>query len=283
MKQNKLTEGSVARGIIFFALPLLGCSLIQQLYTTVDLIFVSRLLGTQAAAAVGASDLLVTCLVGFFSGMAVGTSVYTAQYFGSRRWEELHRLIQTIFVVGIAGGLILTAAGELFAPLFLRLMGTPATIVGQAVIYLRIYMLGMISIVSYNLLSGVIRALGDSRSPMIFQTTGGIINIAADYICIAVLKMGGEGTAIATCLSQTVAAALAMCYLSRMKQPYALKIFTPAFDARQLNKVFRVGVPAGLQSIVITLSNIIIQSKINTLGVASFAAFAVYFTSERIV
>ena len=280
---NNLTEGKVGRSIIFFALPLLGCSLIQQLYSTVDLIFVGQLLGTRSAAAIGASDLIITCLVGFFNGMAVGASVFAAQHFGAQRWDALRRLIHTIFVVGIIGGLILMTIGITCAPFFLRKMGTPDTIFPLAVRYLRIYMLSMVSIVLYNLLSGVVRALGDSRTPMLFQFFGGVVNIVGDFIFLAVFKMGVEGTAIATFLSQTMAAFCVLVYLIRMKTPYALKIFSRGFDGKEFGSVLKVGVPAGIQAIVITFSNILIQSQINTLGVASIASFTVYFKTEMIL
>lgn len=283
MKKISLTEGPVGKSIILFAFPLLGSSLIQQLYSTVDLIFVGRLLGTESAAAIGASDLIITCLVGFFSGMAVGTSVFTAQLFGGKNWDSLRKLIYTVFCVGILGGIFLMFVGISFAPFFLRKMGTPDTILSLAVRYLRIYMLSMISVVLYNLLSGVVRALGDSRTPMIFQAVGGAINIIGDFVCLAVFKMGVEGTAIATFLSQTFAAVCVIAYLYRMKTPYALRFFSHAFDRKELERVLQVGVPAGIQSIVITLSNILIQSQINTLGVASIAAFTVYFKTEMIL
>ena len=171
LKKNThtLTEGSIWKGILLFALPLLGSSLIQQLYSTVDLIFVGQLLGTKASAAIGASGLIVTCLIGFFNGMAVGTNVFAARHYGAKRFNELKKLIQTIFWTGIIGGLLLMVIGLIFSPIFLTWMGTPKSIFPLAVRYLRIYMVSMISIVSYNLLSGVLRALGDSRTPLLYQ------------------------------------------------------------------------------------------------------------------
>ena len=283
MKTDNLTEGNVARTLLFFALPLLGSSLIQQLYSTVDLVFVGQFLGTEASAAVGASSLIITCLVGFFTGMAVGTSVFTAQYFGAKRWKKLHRLIQTMFLVGIGGGIVLMLLGIGGAKVFLSAMGTPEDIMPQAVLYLRVYMTGMVPVVMYNLLSGVIRALGDSRNPMIFQCVGGVFNMVGDYVCIAVLGMGVEGTAVATVVSQMVAACCAAVYLIRLRAPYALRLSKPGLYTRELGNVLRVGVPAGIQSIVITFSNILIQSQINTLGVTSIAAFTVYFRTEMVL
>lgn len=285
MKKNShtLTKGSVGKGILLFALPLLGSSLIQQLYSTVDLIFVGQLLGTKASAAIGASGLIVTCMIGFFNGMAVGTNVFAARHYGARRFEQLKKLIQTIFWTGMIGGLLLTVIGLVLSPVFLTWMGTPESIFPLAVRYLRIYMASMISVVSYNLLSGVLRALGDSRTPMLYQFFGGIINVFADFIFLYVFHMGVEGTAFATLFSQTFAAIGVMIHLYRLKEPYALRIRFSDCSLKEFTDILKVGVPAGVQSIIITLSNIIIQSQINTLGVTSVASFTVYFRVELIV
>lgn len=285
MKNNShtLTKGSVGKGILLFALPLLGSSLIQQLYSTVDLIFVGQLLGTKASAAIGASGLIVTCMIGFFNGMAVGTNVFAARHYGARRFEQLKKLIQTIFWTGIIGGFLLTVIGLVLSPVFLTWMGTPESIFPLAVRYLRIYMASMISVVSYNLLSGVLRALGDSRTPMLYQFFGGIINVFADFIFLYVFHMGVEGTAFATLFSQTFAAVGVMIHLYRLKEPYALRIRFSDCSLKEFTDILKVGVPAGVQSIIVTLSNIIIQSQINTLGVTSVASFTVYFRVELII
>ena len=285
MKNNShtLTKGSVGKGILLFALPLLGSSLIQQLYSTVDLIFVGQLLGTKASAAIGASGLIVTCMIGVFNGMAVGTNVFAARHYGARRFEQLKKLIQTIFWTGIIGGFLLTVIGLVLSPVFLTWMGTPESIFPLAVRYLRIYMASMISVVSYNLLSGVLRALGDSRTPMLYQFFGGIINVFADFIFLYVFHMGVEGTAFATLFSQTFAAVGVMIHLYRLKEPYALRLRFSDCSLKEFTDILKVGVPAGVQSIIITLSNIIIQSQINTLGVTSVASFTVYFRVELII
>ena len=285
MKNNShtLTKGSVGKGILLFALPLLGSSLIQQLYSTVDLIFVGQLLGTKASAAIGASGLIVTCMIGFFNGMAVGTNVFAARHYGARRFEQLKKLIQTIFWTGIIGGFFLTVIGLVLSPVFLTWMGTPESIFPLAVRYLRIYMASMISVVSYNLLSGVLRALGDSRTPMLYQFFVGIINVFADFIFLYVFHMGVEGTAFATLFSQTFAAIGVMIHLYRLKKTYALRIRFSDCSLKEFTDILKVGVPAGVQSIIITLSNIIIQSQINTLGVTSVASFTVYFRVELII
>lgn len=169
MMQNDLTKGPIGKGILVFLLPLLASTLIQQLYNTVDLIFVGKFCGTKATAAIGASSLIITCLIGFFNGMAVGTNVVTAHIYGKQDEKGLKNIIQTVFMVGLFGGLILTIIGIYFAPIFLRYMNTPDSILDIAIKYLRIYTLSMISVVIYNLLCGILRAIGDSKSPMKFQ------------------------------------------------------------------------------------------------------------------
>ena len=220
MKQNDLTQGSIGKGILVFLLPLLASTLIQQLYNTVDLIFVGKFCSTEATAAIGASSLIITCLIGFFNGMAVGTNVVAAHIYGKQDKKGLKNVIQTVFMIGLIGGLIVTILGIYFAPIFLKYMNTPQSILDLAVKYLRIYTLSMISVVIYNLLCGILRAIGDSKSPMMFQIFGGIVNVIADFIFIVILKMDVQGAAIATLLSQTLTAVLTIRYFyKRSEEP----------------------------------------------------------------
>ena len=283
MKQHNLTQGSIGKGILVFLLPLLASTLIQQLYNTVDLIFVGKFCSTEATAAIGASSLIITCLIGFFNGMAVGTNVVTAHIYGKQDEKGLKNIIQTVFMVGLFGGLILTIIGIYFAPIFLKYMNTPQSILDVAVKYLRIYTLSMISVVIYNLLCGILRAIGDSKSPMMFQIFGGIVNIIADFIFIVILKMDVQGAAIATLLSQTLTAILTIRYFYKRKEEPKLHFTMNIFDQEIFKKILMIGIPAGVQSIVITLSNIIIQSQINSFGVDAIAAFTSYFKIELIL
>ena len=283
MKQNDLTQGSIGKGILVFLLPLLASTLIQQLYNTVDLIFVGKFCSTEATAAIGASSLIITCLIGFFNGMAVGTNVVAAHIYGKQDKKGLKNVIQTVFMIGLIGGLIVTILGIYFAPIFLKYMNTPQSILDLAVKYLRIYTLSMISVVIYNLLCGILRAIGDSKSPMMFQIFGGIVNIIADFIFIVILKMDVQGAAIATLLSQTLTAILTIRYFYKRKEEPKLHFTMNIFDQEIFKKILMIGIPAGVQSIVITLSNIIIQSQINSFGVDAIAAFTSYFKIELIL
>lgn len=311
-KNTDLTKGPVARSLILFALPLLGSSLVQQLYNTVDLIYVGRACGTNASAAVGASSLLITCLVGFFGGLAVGASVLVANLLGAGRKREVKTAVQASVSLSFWGGIFLTALGLFLAPHFIAWLHTPAEIVPDAVLYLRVYFLSLVFVVMYNMCAGVIRAMGDSASPLRFQLVGGIINVVMDGVFVLAFHMGVAGVAWATLFSQGVAAALALRYLCRMQNEYRLDPGTyrhagklrfralvtgqktrttvgvgskmpPDAIRPALQKILSVGVPAGLQSLVITLSNVFAQYHINTLGTTDIAAFTAYFKVELLL
>ncbi len=281
--EQKLTSGSIPLQLIFFALPFLGSSLIQQLYNMVDLMFVGKLLGKEASAAVGASSLLVTCMIGFFTGMGVGVGVAASRCFGSGNKKELHKVIHTAAGLTLVGSVFLAVVGWIGAPAFLKWMNTPEDIMVLAVAYIRIYFLSMLSIISYNISSGILRALGNSKSPMIYQLAGGIANVLGNILFIYFLQMGVRGAALATLLSQSVAAVLAVLHLCRLPEEYRLRPRQIRIHQAICRQIFSIGIPAAVQSMIITLSNIIVQSRINTLGVDSIAAFTAYFKVENFI
>ena len=275
-----LTEGNIGKLILLFALPLLGSSLIQQMYSTVDLIFVGRFIGKEASAAVGSSDLLVTCIVGLFTGISVGSGVVAAQAFGQKNNKTLHQVIQTAFFFGLIGALVLMVGGLLLAPTFLHWLDTPDEVFDMAVLYLRIYFAGIFGIVEYNLCSGIVRSLGDAKSALRFQIFGGLTNIVADYLLIVVFKMGIAGAALATIGAQIVSAILTIRYLCRLHPEIALRLTAPMLNGQVLKKLLMVGIPSGIQSMVVSFSNLFIQSIINSFSVDAMAAFAAYFKIE---
>lgn len=283
LKTIDLTKGPIGSSLIRFAIPLLIGSLAQQLYNTVDLIFVGNYIGKSASAAIGASSLLITCLVGFFGGMSVGSGVVISQFFGCRDEKKLNRAIHNTAALCIAGGVLFMAAGYILAPVFLKLLNTPVSIRPEAVGYLRIYFISFPSIFFYNLGSGVIRALGDSRSPMFAQLVGGLTNVVADFFFVRVFENGINGAAYATLISQTVAAVFIIVRLAHLEDAYRLRIRKIAFDSGILKEVIRIGVPAGLQALVITLSNVFVQFFINSLGEDVIAAFTAYFKVELLL
>lgn len=277
---KNLTEGKTWKIIVLFALPLLGSSLIQQMYSTVDLIFVGQFIGKEASAAVGSSDLLVTCIVGLFTGISVGSGVVAAQAFGQKDETTLHKVIQTAFFFGVIGAVVLMMAGILLAPTFLRWLDTPEDVFEMALTYLRIYFAGIIGLVEYNLCSGIVRSLGDSRAALKFQVIGGIVNIVVDFLLVVVFRMGIAGAALATIGAQIVSAVMTIRYLMRLSPETALHLKEPMLDGQVLKKLLVVGIPSGVQSMVISFSNLFIQSIINSFSVNAMAAFAAYFKVE---
>lgn len=278
-----LTRGPIGKQLTAFALPLFAGSLIQLLYNTVDLMFVGRILGAEASAAVGASSLIVTCILGVFTGLSVGVGVAAAKAVGSGDTGKLKDIIRTAAGLTCLLALVFTVLGFLMAPMCLRWMRTPEEILPSAVGYLRLYLLSLISIVSYNIGSGILRALGNTRSPMLYQLFGGIANLLGNTLLIYCLNWGVQGAALATACSQGLAALLTVGHLCRMKTEYRLRLGQMKLDKAICKAFLAVGIPSAVQSVVITLSNLIVQSHINVLGVDSIAAVTAYFKVENFI
>ena len=288
MKQKKkgtvnLTEGVIWKQVLLFAIPLFAASLIQQLYNTVDLMFVGHFIGTEASAAVGAGSLLTTLLIGFFTGLSVGIGVLTARAFGAGDHRDLKDTIHTAAGVAIIGGLILMVIGVVFAPVFLRWLNTPESILHMGTVYMRIYFLSIPSSICYNIASGIMRATGNSKAPMVYQLIGGIVNVFANALLIVVIPLGVAGVAIATLFSSTIPAVICIRALTRLPEEYALRLKQIHINGPKLKEIFIIGIPNGIQSMVITLSNLIVQANINSLDVTSIAAFTCYFKLENFV
>lgn len=278
-----LTQGAIWKKLLLFALPLLLSSLVQQLYNTVDLIFVGNFLGKADSSAVGASSLLITCLIGFFGGISVGVGVVVSQIFGAGDKEKLKKAVQNAIALSLSGGAILMLVGYFLAPLFLKWLNTPAELQADAVGYLQIYFLSFISIITYNLGAGVLRALGDAKAPLYAQLIGGVLNVVMDSAFVVVFDNGIEGVAWATLIAQSAAAAYIVYRMTKLDKAYALDLRIIRFDKENLIRVIEIGVPAGLQSLVITLSNVMAQYQINSLGVDAIAAFTAYFKVELLI
>jgi len=280
-KRIDLTEGAIVKQIIAFALPLLGSSLIQQLYNTADLMFIGQFLGKNESAAVGASTMMVTCLVGLFGGLSVGATVAVAIAFGSGDKERVRRILHTSAALCIISGVLVFTAGYLFAPAFINALGTPAEIVDSAVGYLRIYFFSSMFIISYNMGAGVMRGMGESFVPLLFQIIGGITNVIMDAFFIVVLGKGVNGVAWATFFSQGAAAVCTVIYLfSRISEDYRIEFKEIAIHGDILLQILKVGIPSGLQTLVIALSNVIALYCINKIGTDAIAAFTAYYKVE---
>lgn len=273
-----MTEGVIWKPILLFFLPIMFGSIFQQLYNTADAVIVGRFVGKEALAAVGGSTgSFISLLVGFFTGLASGATVIIAQYYGAKEHAALQKAIHTGVALASAGGLVLTAVGFAVAPLVLSAMGTPADIMTDAVSYMRIYFLGMIPNLLYNIGAGILRALGDSRRPLtvLILCTG--TNIVLDILFVVGLDMGVAGAGLATVLSQLVSAIAVMWFLLRMPEEQCrLHPASVRFDVGTLSKIIAIGLPAGLQSTMYAISNVIIQSTINSFGTDTVAAWTVY-------
>lgn len=278
-----LTKGVIWKKILLFAIPLLLTSLVQQLYNTVDLIFAGNILGKSASSAIGVSSLLVTCLIGFFGGMSVGSGVVVSNIYGAKDKESLKGAIQNAIILSIIGGIIIMVIGYFFTPYYLKLIDVPSELQASAEGYLRIYFFSSISIITYNIGSGVLRALGDSKTPLYAQFIGGITNVLMNALFIIVFNNGIYGVAWATLVSQTVATVFVLYKLTKLDESYALRFDKIKFNIEILRKIITIGIPAGIQSLVITMSNVMVQYQINSLGEDAIAAFTAYFKVELII
>lgn len=278
MKTNNLTHGSIGKGYILFAVPLFLGSLFQQLYNTVDMLFVGNVLGKNAAAAVGASSILVTCLINLFTGVAVGAGIVISQLFGARKEQEMKEAVWIAVLAGIAGGLCLTVIGVTCSQAVLVKLHTPEAIIPDAVLYVQIYFLSAVPMVLYNMCSGILRAQGDSRTPFHALAAGGIVNVIMDAVFLIVLGWDVAGVAVATLFSQSMTAIFLLVHMLRHKVLTRQRL---RWDL--LGKIISVGVPVGIQSMILTLSNVVVQYHINGFGENVIAAFAVYFKAENLL
>ena len=280
---KELTSGTIWKQVVGFALPLLAASLVQLLYNFVNQVFAGQFIGTNASAAIAASALLLACLVNFFNGLGVGASVIVSRHFVQDSHDDYSKALHTAAAIAVFGGIALMAVGIVLAPVFLMWLQTPAEIFDDAVLYLRIFFVSGLPMVAYNLLAGVIRALGNSKSPMVYQIIGGFVNVAINILLVTVLRIGVAGPAIATVFAQGMCAALAFRYLLKLDDHHRLRPKLIRFDGPMLKTILKIGVPAGVQMMSITLSNLVIQAQINLLGVNDIAAFAYYFQLENFI
>lgn len=274
---NQITEGVIWKQLLLFFFPILFGTFFQQLYNTVDAIVVGQFVGTEALAAVGGpTGTLINLLVGFFVGLSSGATVIISQYYGAKREDKVGYAVHTSVAFSLIGGAALMIIGIVFAPMALEAMGTPPDIMGYAVLYIRIYFIGVIPNLIYNIGAGILRAIGDSRRPLYFLIASCLTNIVLDILFVTVLGMGVEGAALATIISQVVSAVLVTLVLTRTREMYRLIIRNIRLDIRMMKRIIQIGLPAGLQSVMYSSSNIIIQTGVNGLGTKTIAAWTAY-------
>lgn len=274
---NGITEGVIWQQLLIFFFPILFGTFFQQLYNTADAMIVGKFVGKEALSAVGGTTgHLINLMVGFFVGLSSGASVVVSQYYGARQNEQVKKAVHTSFCLALIGGVFLLVVGEAIAPAAIVAMGAPEEIRAYSVIYLRIYFLGVIGNLIYNMGAAILRAVGDSKRPLYFLIACCIANIALDILFVVVLKMEVAGAAFATILSQLLSAVLVMATLMRTKESFRFELRFLKVDRLMLRKVIKIGLPAGLQSVMYSISNVVIQANVNSFGTNTIAAWAVY-------
>ena len=277
VKQTDILTGSIPRQLLAFFLPIWFGTLFQQLYNTADTLIVGNFVGTNALAAVGATGAFVNLLVGLFVGLCSGAGVVVAQSYGARDLDAVDRQVHTSLVFSVVIGAVLTVVGLLTAEPVLRLMGTPEEILGDAALYLRIYFLGMIPQILYNMGTNILRAAGDSKRPLYFLIVASLVNIVLDIVFIAVFHWGVAGAALATILSQVASAVLTLrCLAGSQGMPWHLAAAKLRMERTILVAICMIGIPAAAQSALYNISNIMIQSCMNGFGTDTIAAWGVY-------
>lgn len=280
--RQQITEGVIWKQLLIFFFPILMGTFFQQMYNTVDTIIVGRLVGTEALAAVGATGPLVSMVNGFFIGVSSGATVVLSQAYGAGDRKGVSDSIHTGVALSLVLGVMLTAIGICLGGRVMGWMGTPENCMADATTYLRIYFAGSIGTVVYNMGAGILRAMGDSKRPMLFLMVTCILNVVLDLLFVAVLHMGVAGAALATVLSQMISAVLPIVVLLRQKED-RLELRKLRIERSLLGRILHIGIPAGLQFVTFDFSNILIQSGINSFGDITMAAWTAHGKTDALV
>lgn len=275
-KTSLMTEGSIFKNILFFSVPLILGNLLQQMYNAVDSIIVGNFVGKNALAAVGSSTSLIYLLIAFSQGAAVGAGVIVSQYLGAKDKKGVHLAVHTSLAISVILGFALTIGGVLFSRPLLIWMNTPEEVLNEAVIYLQLYSGGMLFNVVYNMAAGIMNAAGNSKRSLRYLAIASLVNVVLDLLLIAGFKMGVAGAAIATNISQIVSCVLALLFLIKVPAQYQVKLKEIRIQKRVALRIIQVGLPTGIQNMVISLSNMLVQSSVNAFGATAMAGFGAY-------
>lgn len=265
------TEGPLFKKTILYALPIAATGLLQLLFNAADLVVVGRFCGSNSVAAVGATGSLTSLLVNFFIGMSVGVGVSSAHALGAKNDEMVSRTVHTAIPTAIIFGLVMTIAGVFLSPTLLEVMGTPEDVIDLSAVYMRIYFLGMPGTMLCNFGIAILRAAGDTRSPLIYLSLSGVLNVILNVLFVTLFHMDVAGVALATLISGTLSAVLVLMTLMRRTDSCRLILRKIRIYKAQLRKIFTIGVPAGIQSSLFAISNVLIQSSINSFGTAAIS------------
>ena len=265
-EKMSMTEGTIWKKLVRFAIPLLLGNLFQQLYNAVDSLVVGNFCGNEALAAVSSSGSMQHLLIGFFQGVFIGASVIISRCFGAKDDEGMDEAIHTTVVFSLAMGVILTILGVTFTPTILRWMGTPENVMPNSVTYFRIYCMGLLGMVLYNTTNGIFNALGDSRHPLYYLIISSVTNAVLDVIFVGAFDMGVAGAALATTMGQFLSAILGLIHLMSAKFVVQIKISKLRVNWSVLKNVFLLGLPSGIQNSVNSIANLVVQANINAFG-----------------
>lgn len=279
---NQITEGVIWKQLLTFFFPILLGTFFQQMYNTVDTIIVGRFVGTQALAAVGSTSAFMNLINGFFIGLSTGATVILSQFYGANDRQGVQDALHTGVALSVILGAATAVAGIASAPYVLRLTQTPPNCLEDAVLYSSICFAGALASMVYNMGSGILRAMGDSTRPLIFLIITCFLNIVMDILCVVILKLGVAGAAIATVISQCISAALVLIVLSRLPEDQRLQLRQLRLCKDLLKRILQIGLPAGLQFITFDISNVLIQSSINSFGDITVAAWTAYVKTDAI-
>lgn len=261
---NNMLQGPLLPNIITYTIPIILTSILQLLFNAADLVVVGRYCGSVSVGAVGATGALINLIVNLFIGLSVGAGVVVAQSLGSQDEEAVHRTIHTALPAAMVSGVILTIVGVFFSETFLQLMNTPENVLPLSTIYMQIYFCGIVFTMVYNFCASILRAVGDTKSPLIFLAIAGVINVGLNLVFVRFFNMNVAGVALATAISQAVSAVLVVIALIRRKDACKLTLSQMRFYKAQLVQMIRIGLPAGIQGSLFSISNVLIQSSINS-------------------
>lgn len=261
-----MCSGPILKKMLLFAIPLMCSSVLQLLFNAADIVVVGRFAGDNSLAAVGSNTSLISLLTNLFIGLSVGANVLVARYYGAKQEEDLKKAVHTSMLLSVYSGIILTIVGIAGARYILELMSTPEEVLSLAVIYLRIYFLGMTATMIYNFGSAILRAVGDTKRPLYYLFTAGVINVILNLFFVIILHMDVAGVALATAISQCISALLIIRCLMHEEGAIRLVLKELHIDRQKFFSILRIGLPAGFQGIIFSLSNVVIQSSVNSFG-----------------
>ena len=268
-----MCNGSIMDKLITFSLPLMLSGILQLLFNAVDLVVVGRFTGSQALAAVGSTTALINMFINFFMGVSLGANVLVARFYASGKESEVSKIVHTAVTFALISGVVMAVVGNVFSRGALELMEPPDDVIGQSALYMRIYFLGMPFFMVYNYGASILRAVGDTRRPLYFLIISGVINAGLNLFLVTVFALGVAGVAIATVFSQMISCVLVLNCLYRSKGCYQIRFSKLMIKGVYLKQIFQVGIPAGIQSTVISFSNVLLQSSVNSFGQIAMAGY----------